>query len=132
MRVLREVRNRCQQCRLLVVVVVSLRPVDDWQRWILAVPRARIFLWREDALFRISTAVAEGLIEAADAVVHCCQEHQVAWTPGVEVAVCEYAGHAEALHLRDIVPAELGPFVSERWIDPCVVWTIAHRVVVEE
>ena len=132
MRMLREVRNRRQQRALFVVVVVALRPGDDGQWRILAVPGARIFLGREDALFGVGAAVAEGLIEAADAVVHGGEEHEVAGAPGVEVAVGEDAGHAEVLHLRDVVPAEFGPLVGEQRIDPGVVRTVAHGVVVEE
>ena len=63
--VLREISDRGEQRGLLVIVVVALRPVDDGQRGILAVPGAGVFLRREDALFGVGAAVAEGFVEAA-------------------------------------------------------------------
>src|SRR5579863_2257819 len=68
--VLREVGERGEQRVLFVVIVVALRPGDDGQRRILLVPGAGVLVRREDALLGIGAAVAEGLVEAADAVVH--------------------------------------------------------------
>ena len=73
---------------------------------------------REDALEGVGAAVAEGFVEAADAVVHRGKKHQVAGAPGIEVAVGEDAGHAELGHLLHVVPAEHLPLVGEDGIDP--------------
>ena len=75
-------------------------------------------------------AVAEGLVEPADAVVRRGDEHEIARRPGVELAVREHAGHAEPRHLLHLVPAEHLPFIGEQRIEPGVVRTIAHGVVV--
>ena len=131
-RVLGEVGNCGQEGAFFVVVVIALRPVDDWVRRILPVPCAGIFFGGEDALFRVCAAVAEGFIEAADAVVHGGEEHEVAGAPGVEVAVGEDAGHVERLHLGHVVPAHFGPLLREDGIDPGVVGAVADGVVVEE
>ena len=64
--------------------------------------------------------------------MHTRQKHQVAGTPGVKVTVCEDSGHPKTLHLRDIVPAEFAPLVGQRGIDPCVVRSVAHGVVVKK
>ena len=130
-RVLCEVRERGEQCGLLIVVVIALRPHHYRQRRILPVPGARILLRLQDALFRVRSAVAEGLIQPADAVMHRRQEHQISRAPGIEVAVRKDPRHTEALHLRDVVPAQLLPLIHQRGIDPRVVGPIAHGVVVE-
>ena len=114
MRVLREVRKRGEQSAFLVVVVVALRPVHYGQRWILAVPGARVVFGAEDTLLGVGAAVAEGFIEPADAVVHAGQEHQVSGTPCVEVSVREDSRHAEALHLGNIVPTQFRPLIGEQ------------------
>src|ERR1700733_9128416 len=82
LRVLREVAERGEQRTLFVVVVVALRPENLRQRWIRLVPGALVLVRREDALDGIGAAVAEGFIEAADAIVHGGEEHEVAGTPG--------------------------------------------------
>src|SRR5262249_48182288 len=64
-----EVVQRNQQSRFFVVVVVALRPQHFRQRRILLVPCARVFLGIEGAFQRVGTAIAKGLIQAADAVV---------------------------------------------------------------
>src|SRR6185503_19236062 len=121
-----------EQRTLFVVVVVALRPVDDGPWRILPVPGPRIFLRIENSFLRVGAAVPEGLIESADAVVHGCEEHQVAGAPCIEVPMREYTGHAETLHLRDIVPAKLSPLIGEQRVYPRVIRTVADRVVVEE
>ena len=126
-----EVRQRRQQPGLGVVVVVALRPHGLRQRRILLVPRAGIVVGLELALHRVRAAVAERLVEPADAVVHRADEHQVARRPCVEGAVGKGAGHAELRHLRHVVPAEQLPLVGEDRVHPRVVGPVADGVVVE-
>ncbi|MCG3160993.1 MAG: hypothetical protein JMDDDDMK_02089 [Acidobacteria bacterium] len=127
----RKMRERNEQPRLLIIVVVALRPSGFRQRRILFVPRARIFRWRKRALDRVGAAVAEGFVKAADAVVRRGDEHQITRRPGVERAVSEDAGHSEFVHLADVVPADQMPFVGQYRINPRVVGLIADRVVVK-
>ena len=127
-----KVGQRGEQAGLLVIVVVALRPQHGRQRRIRLVPGALVFLGLEDALDGVGAGVAVGLVQAADAVVHRGDEHQVAGTPRVEVAVGEHAGHAEPGHLLHVVPAQLLPLAGEDGVDPCVVRTVAHGVVVQE
>ncbi len=124
--------ERDEEPRLLVVVVVALRPLDARPGRILAVPGARILLRSELAHLGVGAAIAESLVEAADAAVHRRQEHQVAGTPGVELAVGEDAGHSHPRHLADVRPAKELPLVGQQRVDPGVVGTGAHRIVVEE
>ena len=124
--------ERDEEPRLLVVVVVALRPLDARPGRILAIPGARILLRRELAHLGVGAAIAEGLVEAADAVVHRRQEHEVAGAPGVELAVGEDAGHSHLRHLGDVRPAEELPLVGQQRVDPGVVGAGAHRIVIEE
>ena len=126
-----EIMKRGQQAGLFVIVVVALRPERFRQRRILAVPGARVFFRVERALERVRAAVAKRFVEAADAVVHGGDEHQVARRPGVEHAVRENAGHAELGHVRDVAPADHFPFVGENRIDPGVEGAVARGVVVK-
>ena len=131
-RVAREIGDGRKQCAFFVVVVIALRPFHHRKRRILAVPGARVILRPEDALLRIGATVAKSFIEAADAVMQAGQKHQVAGTPGIEIAVSKHSGHSEALHLGNIVPTQFCPLVGQSRIDPCVVGSIAYRVVVEK
>ena len=126
-----EIMQRGQHAGLLVVVVVALRPFRLGQRRILLEPGARVLVGPQRALFGVRAAVAERLVQAADAVVHGGDEHQVAGRPRVERAVREHAGHAELGHLRDVVPAHHLPFVGQNRVDPRVVRAVADGVVVE-
>ena len=58
-------------------------------------------------------------------------KHQIPRRPRVEVTVCEDARHAKLRHLGNVVPANHLPFVSQNWIDPGIVGSVANRVVVE-
>src|SRR6478672_4202232 len=74
-----EILERDQQSRLLVVVVVAQRPLDPRQRRVLAPPGALRLARRERALERFGgAAIAESLVQPADAVVRGRHEHQVA------------------------------------------------------
>ncbi len=126
-----EVRQRGQQPRQRVVVVVALRPHGLRQRRVLLVPRARVVVRLQLPLDGVGARVAERLVEPADAVVHRPDEHQVAGRPRVEGAVGERAGHAELGHLRHVVPAEQLPLVGEDGVHPRVVRPVADRVVVQ-
>ena len=126
-----EVIQRDQQPRLLVVVVVPLRPPRLRKRRVLLVPGARGLVRAERALDRVGAAVAERLVQPADAVVRRGDEHQITGRPGVECAVREHARHAELGHLRDVVPADHLPLVGEDRIQPRVVRPVADRVVVQ-
>ena len=130
--VLRRERQRDEQAGLLVIVVVALRPGNRSVGRVLTVPGARGLARIELARLGVGAAVAEGLVEARDAVVHRGQEHQVARAPGVEIAVGEHPDHPELPHLGHVVPAEQLPLVGEQRIDPGVVGTVAHRIVIEE
>ena len=90
--------------------------------------------WRESVRSCVSAvaAVAERLVQAADAVVRRGHEHQVAGRPRVERAEREDAGHAHARHLVHVVPADHLPLVGQDRIEPRVVRPVADRVVVEE
>ena len=91
-----------------------------------------VWFGRERPLQRVgAAAVAERLVQPADAVVRRGDEHQIAGRPGVERAEREHAGHAHARHLVDVVPADHLPLVGEDRIEPGVVRTVADRVVVE-
>ena len=105
LRVVGEVVQRGQQPALLVVIVVALRPQHLGQRRIGPVPGALVFIGIEDALLGVGAAVAERLVQTADAVVHRGDKHQIAGTPGVEAAMGEHAGHAEPGQLLHVVPA---------------------------
>ena len=130
--VVREIAQRDEQPCLLVVVVVPERPPDLGQRRILSIPRPRRLLRGQGSLHRLGrTAVAERLVEAADAVVRRRDEHQVPRRPRVERAVREHAGHAEPRHLLHVVPADQLPLVGQQRVDPRVVRAVADRVVVE-
>ena len=58
-------------------------------------------------------------------------EHEVAGRPGVERPMREHAGHPQARHLLDVVPAEHLPLIGEERVEPGVVWTVSNGVVVE-
>src|SRR6202167_3584517 len=81
--VMREIREGREQSAFFIVVVIALRPFHHRKRRILTVPGAHIILRLENALLGIGATVAESLIEAADAVMHAGQKHQVAGTPGI-------------------------------------------------
>src|SRR5208282_526066 len=57
--------------------------------------------------------------------------HQVSGGPGVEIAVGEYAGHAEAVEVGNIAGADHLPLIHENRIDPRVVRAVADGVVVK-
>src|ERR1019366_301307 len=126
-----EVVERGEHAGLFVIVVVALRPLRLGERRILLVPRACVLIGAQGALFGVGAGVAERFIEAADAVVHGGNEHQVTGGPGVEGAVGEDAGHAEFGDFGNIVPAHHLPFVGQDGVDPGVVGAIAHGAVVE-
>ncbi len=130
--VIGKIIQRRQQAALLVVVVVALRPGHFRQRRIRPVPGALVFRRRQRALFGYPHRHCERLVQAADAVVHRRHEHQIARTPGIELAMREHAGHAELGQLLRVVPAELLPFVGQDRIDPGVVRAVADRVVIQE
>src|SRR5208282_6149554 len=102
-----------------------------WKWRIGAVPGARVFIRLESALHGVGVSIAEGFIEAADAVVHRSDEHQVARRPCIEIAVRENTGHAELGHVRHVARADHLPLVYENGIDPSVVGAVADGVVVE-
>ena len=111
-RVAREIGDGRKQCAFFVVVVIALRPFHYRKRRILTVPGTRVILRPQDALLGIGAAVAESFIEPADPVMQAGQKHQVAGTPGIEVAVGKHSRHAEALHLGNIVPSQFCPLVG--------------------
>ncbi len=130
--VFREVRQGSQKSRLLVVVVIALGPEHACLRRILPVPGPAVLVRRQDATLRVGPGIAKGFIQAADAVVHAREKHEVARTPGVEVAMRKNARQSKRLHLPYIVPAQGRPLVGEQGIDPRVVGPVADRVVVEK
>ncbi len=64
--------------------------------------------------------------------MHARQEHQVARTPRIKIAVREHSRHAEILHLGHVVPAQHRPLIRQHRINPRVIRSIAHRIVIEE
>src|SRR6185312_15960199 len=62
-----KVIERGEQAALFVVVVVALRPHHLRQRRVRLVPRTLVLIGIEDALERVRTVVAEGLVQPADA-----------------------------------------------------------------
>ena len=133
MAVVRDVAQRDEQPGLFVVVVVAQRPLHVRDRRVLLEPGALGLRRGERAIhgFR-GAAVAERLVQAADAVVRRGDEHQVAGRPGVEIAVREHAGHPVARHLLHVVPADHLPLVREQRVEPGVVRAVADGVVVHE
>ena len=87
---------------------------------------------RRDAFHGVGAGVAEGFVQAADAVVGGGDEHEIPGAPGIELAVGEHARQSETGQGVDIVPAELLPFTDQQRIDPAVVRTGTDRVVIEE
>ncbi len=131
LRVLAVVRQGGEQGRLLVVVVVALRPLRPRQRRVLLEPGTRVLARRHGAFDRVGAAVAKRLVQPARAVAHGGDEHQVAGRPGVERAVREGTGHPELRQLAHVVVPEHLPLVCEDGIDPRVVRPVADGVVVE-
>ena len=70
-----EIVERDQQRRLFIIVVVPLRPFRAWQRRILFVPGARVFVGRKRTHQSIGTRVAKRLVETTDPVVRRGDEH---------------------------------------------------------
>src|SRR5215469_15825885 len=84
--------QRGQQGGLFVIIIVALRPERFGKGRILAVPGAGIFFGLKRAHFGVDAAVAERLVQPADAVVHGGDKHQVAGRPSVKFAVSEDTG----------------------------------------
>ena len=130
--VVREVAERHQQPGLDVVVVVAQRPRHPGQRRVLPVPGLRGLIGCERPHAGVGVpAVAEGFVEAADAVVGRREEEEIARRPVVPRPDRVDAGHPETAHFLDVVPADHLPFVHEQRIDPGVVGAGEDGVVVE-
>ena len=130
--IVREIAERDEQPRLLVVVVVAERPFHLGERRTLPVPRPRRLGGRQRALDGFGrSSISKRLVQTADAVVRRRHEHEIAGRPRIEVSVREDAGHPEPRHLLHVVPADHLPLVGEKRIEPGVVGPIADRIVVE-